>query len=62
MKADEGAPVFSRGRIDIAASPETLWDLMQTSQTGWTGRTFGIDAVHVWRFEPDEPPRWGSRT
>ncbi len=20
----------------------------------WTGRTFGIDAVHVWRFEPSE--------
>jgi hypothetical protein len=19
---------------------------------GWTGRTFGIDAIHVWRFEP----------
>ena len=19
---------------------------------GWTGRTYGIDAIHVWRFEP----------
>jgi hypothetical protein len=22
---------------------------------GWTGRTFGIDAIHVWRFEPRGP-------
>lgn len=97
MQADRNAPVFSEGRIEIAASPQALWDLMadigawptwnpdvkevsvhgeiaegtkfrwkagpgtitstlrlvdRPRAMGWTGRTFGIDAIHVWRFEP----------
>jgi hypothetical protein len=31
----DGSPVLAEGRIEIAAS----------------GRTFGIDVIHVWRFE-----------
>ncbi len=30
----------------------TLRRLERPSLIAWTGRTFGIDAVHVWRFEP----------
>ena len=97
MKANRSAPVFSEGQIEIAASPEEVWDLMadlggwpawnpdvkqvlaeghvaegtvfrwkagpgtitstlrvvdRPRALGWTGRTFGIDAIHVWRFEP----------
>jgi hypothetical protein len=97
VQADRNAPVFSEGRIEIAASPQALWDLMadigawptwnpdvkevsvhgeiaegtkfrwkagpgtitstlrlvdRPRAMGWTGRTFGIDAIHVWRFEP----------
>jgi hypothetical protein len=97
VDADRRAPVFSEGRIEIAASPEALWDLMADIERwpswnpdvreasllgdlaegtrfrwkagpgtitstlrvvdrpraiGWTGRTFGIDAIHLWRFEP----------
>ncbi|MGH2554554.1 MAG: SRPBCC family protein [Actinomycetota bacterium] len=97
MEANRAAPVYSEGMIEIAASAETLWDLMadirgwprwnpdvnqvslqgevaegtvfrwkagpgtitsilrlldRPRALGWTGRTFGIDAIHVWRFEP----------
>jgi hypothetical protein len=97
VEAKRDAPVFSEGLIEIAASPEALWDLMANIRgwprwnpdgkkvslkgdvavgtmfrwkagpgtitstlrlvdrpraLGWTGRTFGIDAIHVWRFEP----------
>jgi hypothetical protein len=96
LDANTGAPVFSEGAIEIAASPEELWDLMadverwpvwnsdvewvrlegrvdegsvfrwkggsttivstlksvrRPSEIGWTGRTMGIRAIHVWRFE-----------
>lgn len=96
MEARRSAPVFSEGRIEIAAPPEAVWDLMadihrwpswnpdvkevsvqgevaegtvfrwkagpgtitstlrlvdRPRALGWTGRTFGIDAIHVWRFE-----------
>lgn len=89
--------MFSEGPIEVAARPETLWDLMadvrcwptwnpdiervsvdgeigegtvfrwkagpgtitstlrlveRPNAIGWTGRTFGIGAIHVWRFEP----------
>jgi carbon monoxide dehydrogenase subunit G len=102
VEANRNAPVFSDGRIEIAASPEVLWDLMadidgwpswspdvrsvtvqgdvaegtvfrwkagpgtitstlrlvdRPRALGWTGRTFGVDAIHVWRFEAR-----GSRT
>lgn len=30
----------------------TLRRVERPSALGWTGRTFGIDAIHVWRFEP----------
>ncbi|HEX2089171.1 MAG TPA: SRPBCC family protein [Actinomycetota bacterium] len=93
--ADRDAPVFSEGQIDIAATPEDLWDIMSDFENwpswnpdvqsvtlegpvaegttfrwkagatrlvstlrvverphalGWTGRTMGIHAIHVWRF------------
>lgn len=96
MKANRSAPVFSEGEIEVAASPEAVWDLLadirgwprwnpdikevslegeiaegtvfrwkagpgtitstlrvvdRPRALGWTGRTFGIDAIHVWRFE-----------
>lgn len=96
MNANRNAPVFSEGRIEVATSPEAVWDLLADIRAwpswnpdvkevslegeiaegtvfrwkagpgtitstlrlvdrprglGWTGRTFGIDAVHVWRFE-----------
>jgi uncharacterized membrane protein len=96
VDADRKAPVFSEGRIEIAASAEGLWDLMADIERwpswnpdvreasvlgdiaegtrfrwkagpgtitstlrmvdrpraiGWTGRIFGIAAIHVWRFE-----------
>lgn len=97
VKANRNAPVYSHGQIEIAASPEAVWNLMADIESwpnwnsdvkevtlqgeivegtpfrwkagpgtitsvlrivdrpnalGWTGRTFGIDAIHVWRFEP----------
>jgi hypothetical protein len=100
VEANRDAPVFSEGRIEIAASPAALWDLMADIEgwpkwnpdvrevsvqgdvaegtvfrwkagpgtitsilrlvdrpraLGWTGRTFGINAIHVWRFEPRGP-------
>jgi carbon monoxide dehydrogenase subunit G len=100
MKAHPNAPVFSQGQIEIAASPEAVWDLMadirrwpswnpdvkevslqgevtegtvfrwkagpgtitstlrlvdRPRALGWTGRTFGIAAIHVWRFEQHGP-------
>ncbi len=96
MDANRNAPVFSEGSIEVAAPPETAWDLMadirgwptwnadvdrvsvegeiaegtvfrwkagpgtitstirlvdRPNAIGWTGRTFGIAAIHVWRFE-----------
>jgi hypothetical protein len=96
MNAARKAPVFSEGRISVAASPERLWDIMadfenwpswnedvdsvrlegpvtegtvfrwkagpsrivstlrtvkRPTMLGWTGRTMGIDAIHMWRFE-----------
>ena len=30
----------------------TLRRVERPSALGWTGRTFGIDAIHVWRFDP----------
>ena len=95
MNADRDAPVFSEGQIDVAATPEELWDIMANFENwpswnpdvqsvtlegpvvegttfrwkagatrlvstlrvverphllGWTGRTMGIRAIHVWRF------------
>jgi hypothetical protein len=97
MEADRRAPVFSEGRIAIAARPERVWDILadfekwpswntdvesvslegpvrpgtvfrwkagsarivsklreveRPLKLSWTGRTMGVDAIHVWRFEP----------
>ena len=97
MEADRRAPVFSEGRIAVAASPERVWDILADLESwpswnadvdavtlegpvrpgtvfrwkagsakivstlreverplrlSWTGRTMGVDAIHVWRFEP----------
>ncbi len=97
MDADPDAPVFSEGRIEVDASPETVWDVLADIASwptwnpdvesialqgpvdegsvfrwkagpgtivstlrrvdrprvlGWTGRTMGVRAKHVWRFEP----------
>lgn len=97
MNADRDGPVFSEGQLEVAASPERLWDLLaafekwpswkddvdsvrlegpvaegtvfrwkagpskivstlrvvdRPTALGWTGRTMGINAIHVWRFEP----------
>lgn len=91
------APVAGAKELEIAAAPETVWDVLTTIDAwpswnpdirsasvdagvaegtrfrfksgpgtirstirhverprliAWTGRTFGIRAVHVWRFEP----------
>lgn len=96
---DERAPVIGAGEIVIAATPQTVWDVLSTIEgwpewnpdvkwvsiegdvaegrqfrwksgpstltstlqrvdrprlIAWTGRTFGIDAVHVWRLEPQD--------
>jgi hypothetical protein len=96
MEADRNAPVFSEGSIEIAATPEVVWDTLadfarwpewspgvgsvslegpvaqgttfrwkagatrlvsvlrrvdRPRELGWTGRTMGIAAIHVWRFE-----------
>jgi hypothetical protein len=95
MDADRRAPVFAEGSIEIASTPERLWDLMadleawprwnpdvteivvdgplregtvfrwkggstrivstlqvvdRPRELAWTGRTFGIRAIHSWRF------------
>jgi hypothetical protein len=38
------------------AGPGTITSILRLLDRpralGWTGRTFGIDAIHVWRFEP----------
>jgi uncharacterized protein YndB with AHSA1/START domain len=97
MEVNRSAPVVAEGEIEIAASPETVWDVLadisswpkwnpdvksvsldgdvaegsefrwkagpgtitstirrleQPRFIGWTGRTLGIGAVHVYRLEP----------
>jgi hypothetical protein len=96
---DHSAPVVGASEIEIAAAPETVWDVLATIEAwpawnpdvksvsvegeiaegtkfrwkagpgtitstlrrverprliAWTGRTFGIDAVHVWRLEAQD--------
>src|ERR671918_2020159 len=34
MKANERAPVFAAGEIDVAADPETIWDVLAGIE-GW---------------------------
>jgi hypothetical protein len=93
------APVFATGEIEVAASPEVVWEILanierwptwnldvkvaslngelakgtmfrwkagpgtitSTLQSveplhllAWTGNTFGIGAIHVWRMEPHD--------
>lgn len=49
------APVVATGEIEIEADPGTITStirrLDRTRQIVWTGRTLGIDAVHVWKSE-----------
>lgn len=41
-----------RWKAGPGAINSTLRSVERPSRIGWTGRTLGIDAVHVWRFEP----------
>jgi len=95
----QDAPAFARSETEIAADPETVWDVLTAFESwprwnpdvrsvsidggleegtvfrwkagrttitstvrkvdrprliGWTGKTTGIDAVHVWRLQPTE--------
>src|SRR5688500_3330470 len=41
------------GRKAAPGTINTTLELVDRPRAqGWTGRTFGIDAIHVWRFEP----------
>lgn len=99
MDINRDAPATAEGEIQIAASPETVWEVISAIEAwpswnpdvksialdgplapgsvfrwesgpasltsrlevvdapreiGWTGRTMGIRAVHVFRFEPND--------
>lgn len=41
-----------RWRAGPSSITSTLRLVDRPNAIGWTGRTFGIDAIHVWRFEP----------
>ena len=51
-------PVAEGTRFEWRTGPlsitSTLARVERPSLVAWTGRAFGIDAVHVWRFEPRE--------
>jgi uncharacterized protein YndB with AHSA1/START domain len=96
-RVNEGAPVVSRSEVEIAATPEAVWDVLTSLERwpswnravksmsvegavapgtvfrwkagpgtitsriqrvqrprliAWTGRTLGINAIHVWHLEP----------
>jgi uncharacterized protein YndB with AHSA1/START domain len=96
MEIDRDAPAIASSKIQVAAPPEVVWDVLadfgrwpqwnpevksltidgpvaegtrfkwrtgpltitsilrevrRPASVGWTGKAFGIDAVHVWRFE-----------
>jgi uncharacterized protein YndB with AHSA1/START domain len=96
-RINEGAPVVSRSEVEIAATPEAVWEVLTSFERwpswnravrsmsvegavapgtvfrwkagpgtitsriqrvepprsiAWTGRTLGIDAIHVWHLEP----------
>jgi uncharacterized protein YndB with AHSA1/START domain len=97
VEVDRDAPAIARAEAEIAADPETVWEILtgfeawpswnpdvasvaldgdvaegtvfrwktgratitstlrqveRPRAVAWTGRTTGIDAVHVWRLEP----------
>ena len=97
MEVDRDAPAVARAETEIAADPETVWEILtgfeawpswnpdvssvaldgdvaegtvfrwktgratitstlrqveRSRIVAWTGKTTGIDAVHVWRLEP----------
>jgi uncharacterized protein YndB with AHSA1/START domain len=49
-------PVAEGTEFKWKAGPTTLKSTLQRVERpgliGWTGKTFGINAIHVWRFEP----------
>jgi uncharacterized protein YndB with AHSA1/START domain len=51
-----GGPVAEGTRFRWSAGPGTITSTLQRVERPnlivWTGKTLGIDAVHVWRFEP----------
>lgn len=97
MEVDREAPAFARSETEIAADPETIWEILTRFESwpswnpdvssvalegdvaegtvfrwkagratitstlrqverprvlAWTGKTTGVDAIHVWRLEP----------
>ncbi len=97
MEVDRDAPAIARAEAEIAADPETVWEILtgfeawpswnpdvasvaldgevaegtvfrwktgratitstlrqveRPRAVAWTGKTTGIDAVHIWRLEP----------
>ena len=99
MEVDRDAPAVARAETEIAADPETVWEILtgfeawpswnpdvssvahdgdvaegtvfrwkagratitstlrqveRPRMVAWTGKTTGIDAVHVWRLEPHD--------
>jgi uncharacterized protein YndB with AHSA1/START domain len=97
VEVDRDAPAIARAEAEIAADPETVWEILtgfeawpswnpdvasvaldgdvaegtvfrwktgratitstlrqveRPRAVAWTGKTTGIDAVHVWRLEP----------
>jgi len=51
-------PLAAGSAIRWHAGPGTITSILATveapRQLGWTGRTLGIKAVHVWRLEPED--------
>jgi uncharacterized protein YndB with AHSA1/START domain len=99
VEVDRSAPAVAEAETEIAADPETVWEVLtdlegwprwnpdvssvaldgslepgatfrwkagratitstirkmeRPSLIGWTGKTAGIDAIHVWRLEPGD--------
>ncbi len=57
MSVDAG-PTAAGTTFTWKAGPGTITSTVQKvdrpTAIGWTGKTLGIEAIHVWRFEPRE--------
>jgi uncharacterized protein YndB with AHSA1/START domain len=51
MESSVAAGTFFRWKAGPATITSTIQSLERPRLIAWTGRTFGINAIHVWHFE-----------